>query len=471
MIRLLPVRPTSSPFGGSPWRLALLAVVLLVAPTAGQEAPPPEIGGQPPSVFRQRRDALLQELADGLVVLLGARADEFGEYERFRQDNDFFYLTGIERPGAALLLIPSTLSDDGKNRSIAFLPPRNPFDEQWHGPSEGPGPETAARYGLDEVAPVDQFYARVLNALLPPPGAPPRGVPRLYTHRARASSASGSRATGLAETLRQIAPGYPLEDIRPSTAKLRLIKSEPELALLRKAIAITNQGHRETALVIRPGAFEYEAQAAMEYAFTRNGAERPGFYSIVGSGPYSCVPHYSANRRKMESGDLVVIDVGAEFRYYTADITRTYPVSGRFSSRQREVYQLVLDAQRAAEAAFVPGKTTIRDLQAAATKTMRESPLRDSQGNSLDRYFIHGLGHWLGMDVHDVGDISKPIPPGAVFTIEPGLYIRDENLGVRIEDDYLATPSGLEKLTADLPSEPDAIEALMQRTEAVGTNE
>jgi Xaa-Pro aminopeptidase len=443
-----------------PGRSALLFLALLSAPVAAQEAPDAALAGQTAAAFQARRQALMEELSDGVVVLIGAKADEFGEYERFRQENDFFYLTGLERPGAALLLVPASLAEDGKARAVAFLPARSRFDENWHGPTEGPGPETAAKYGFDEALPTDQLYPRLLAAISAASGE--GRAPRVHTHRAR--SGAGSAAT-LAETLKQVAPGSPIEDIRPAINRMRLIKSEPEIALLKKAIAITNEGHRDTARVIRPGAFEYEAQGAMEYAFTRNGAERPGFYSIVGSGPYSCVPHYSANRRKMEDGDLVVVDVGAEFRHYTADITRTYPVSGKFTPRQREVYQLVLDAQKAAEEAFVPGESTMRELQAAASKAMKESPLRDADGNTLDRYFIHGLGHWLGMDVHDVGDMGGPIKPGTVFTIEPGIYIPAENIGVRIEDDYLATETGLEKLSADLASDPDGVEAMMAEQE------
>lgn len=442
-------------------------ILLLAHPMTAQEAPASDriIAEQPSAVYAARRKALMDDLSDGVVVLLGARTEDFGEFDRFRQENDFHYLTGLERPGSALLLVPEAVSPDGKARSIVFLPVRSPFDEQWHGPSEGPGPETAEKYGVEEALPTDQLYRRLLEVLAPAEGR--QGVPKVYTHYARGTAAT-TPAGKLAETLRQVSPETPLENVRPSTARLRLIKSEPELYLLNKAISITGDGLRDAARVIRPNAFEYEAQGALEYAFTRGGAQRPGFYSIVGSGPFSCVPHYSANRRKMEDGDLVVMDVGAEYQHYTADITRTFPVSGTFTPRQREVYQLVLDAQRAAEKAFVPGKTTMRDLQRAATQAMKESPLRDAEGNTLDRYFIHGLGHWLGMDVHDVGDNSSPLPPGSVFTIEPGIYIRDENLGVRIEDDYLSTEDGLVKLSAEIPSEPDAVEALMKRAKAEG---
>lgn len=442
---------------------ALLALLALVPTTivAQEPVPPgPLVAEQPLAAFQARREALLDDLSDGVTVFQGARARDFSEFERFRQDNDFFYLTGIESPDAALLLVPAAFDPMGQARSIAFLPPRRPFAERWTGPTEGPGPETSARYGLDEVAPVDEFYRRLLE-ILTPAGEARRKATKLYTRRLRGEDAEATSAGRFIETVRRIAPGVAIEDVAPATARLRLIKSDPELALIRRAVAITTEAHRDAARAIHPGAFEFEAQGALEYAFTRNGAERPGFYSIVGSGPNSCIPHYNANRREMQDGDLVVVDIGAEYRYYTADLTRTYPASGTFSSRQREVYQLVLDAQRAAERAFVVGETTISDLQAAATKAMEDSPLRDAEGNALDRYFVHGLGHWMGLEVHDVGDYSEPIPAGAVFTIEPGIYIPAEDLGVRIEDDYLATPEGLVKLSADLPSEAAAVEAMM----------
>jgi Xaa-Pro aminopeptidase len=188
----------------------------------------------------------------------------------------------------------------------------------------------------------------------------------------------------------------------------------------------------------------------------------------VGSGIYSTVLHYNENRRKIESGDLIVVDIGAEYSYYTADITRTYPAAGKFTPRQREIYQLVLEAQRACEKAFKPGETSIGQLQQVAIGVMKASPVRDKQGKTLERYFTHGLGHWLGMDVHDVGSYGK-IPVGAVFTIEPGIYIPDEQLGVRIEDDYLATDKGLIKLSSKIPSDPDAIEALVSRARSPHT--
>jgi len=238
------------------------------------------------------------------------------------------------------------------------------------------------------------------------------------------------------------------------------VKSAAEAQVLQTAVDITAEAHHAAALAIKPGVYEHKVQAVVEDAFTRNGSERPGYPSIIGSGINSTVLHYNENHKKIDPGDLVVVDVGAEYSYYTADLTRTYPASGKFTDRQREVYQLVLDAQRAAEKAYKPG-VNLADLNRAAIEVMKASPLRDKQGNTLERYFIHGLGHWLGMDVHDVGEYSKPIPAGAVFTIEPGIYIPEEKLGVRIEDNYMATDTGLIKLSAKIPSEAADVEKAM----------
>jgi Xaa-Pro aminopeptidase len=246
---------------------------------------------------------------------------------------------------------------------------------------------------------------------------------------------------------------------------MRKWKSPAEVALLQKAIDITGEAQRDIAANLRPGMYEFEIQALLEAAFTRNGSERPGFPSIVGSGIYSTILHYEENHKKIEDGDLVVCDIGAEYSLYTADITRTYPANGKFTSRQRAVYQLVLDTQSAIAAYWKPGMTQ-SDLQRFTQEYLRKSTLRardtDGREYTMDHFFIHGFGHYLGMDVHDVGNSSLPMRPGEVFTIEPGIYIQSEKLGVRIEDDYLVTPENtLRKMSEKIPSAPGEIERIM----------
>ncbi|HWP42956.1 MAG TPA: Xaa-Pro peptidase family protein, partial [Blastocatellia bacterium] len=412
------------------------------------------LAGQPKAEYRTRRQKLMRQVKDGIVVLVGAREEDFGEVGRFRQKNDFMYLTGVEVPASYLILIPEGVVEGEPAQEILFLPPRNVRRERWTGPKIGPGPEAQQRFGIQEAASSQTFRER-LGQLLSKPKM------KLYTIVPRGSTAQLTREHLFIESVKRDYTDVQIADVSPLIAEMRLVKSAAELALLQKAIDITGEAQRDTAATIKPGAFEYEVQAALEYAFARNGAERPGFPSIVGSGFNSTVLHYNENRKRIEAGDLVVVDIGAEYSYYTADITRTYPASGKFTERQRQIYQLVLDAQRAAEKAFKPGVSTIAQLNQAAIAVMKSSPLRDKAGNTLERYFIHGLGHWLGMDVHDVGDYGKPIPAGAVFTIEPGIYIHDEKIGVRIEDDYLATGTGLVKLSGKIPSDPGAVERLM----------
>ena len=246
---------------------------------------------------------------------------------------------------------------------------------------------------------------------------------------------------------------------------MRKVKSEAEAAMLRRAISVTADAQREVIRLIGPGIPEYRLEGAILGAFVAGGGSRAGFPSIVGSGPNSTVLHYNKNDRTLQDGDLVVVDIGGEYKGYTADITRTYPANGRFTPRQREVYQLVLDAQSAAVADFKPGVSTIAALNRKVREFFQKSPLRakDEKGEtfSMDHFFIHGLGHHLGLDVHDVGDVTRPLGPGEVFTIEPGLYIPGESLGVRIEDDYRVTQDGLEKLSKDIPVDPDEIERLI----------
>lgn len=449
-------------------RLFLFVAVVAMAvpiPTLAQDQPAEDDGPNiPKAEYRERREKALGAFKDGIVVMLGTRDEEFGEFVKFRQRNDLMYLTGVSQPDASLILVPSELSADGKAREILFLPPRNRGTEQWMGARIGPGPEGAEHFGIAEALPADQFQA-TLDALIPAKGEGESTAkpPKIYIQPGPGHDAQFSRETRLIEQFKKRNPGVTTGNPSRAIGELRKVKSAAEIALLQKAIDITGDGQRAAAQVIRPGAFEYEAQGALEGAFIKGGAERCGFFSIVGSGPNSCVLHYSDNRRRMKENELVVIDVGAEFHYYTADITRTYPTSGKFTPRQRQVYQLVLDAQRAAEKSFELGKSNMGTLTAAAHKAMRESSLRDSKGNTLDRYFVHGLGHWVGMDVHDVGSYGGPMPVGSVFTIEPGIYLAEEALGVRIEDDYLVTEKGLVKLSARIPSEPDAIEELMAK--------
>ena len=424
---------------------------------------------QPVAEYRARRQKLMEEFKDGVVLILGNIEESLGVEARYRQNNWMAYLTGVRTPGAALLLVPAGLPSAGGAREIIFIPQRNLGTERWTGVQLAPGAEAARTFGAERVIARDQLWALLKEAAALPAfkNAQGQSAMKLYTFAPRRAVNGYVHEYEFAERARKELPGVLIESetLISRLAEMRKRKSEAEIALLQKAIDITGEAQRDIMANLRPGLYEFEVQAILEAAFTRNGAERPGFPSIVGSGIYSTILHYEENHKKIDDGDLVVCDIGAEYSLYTADITRTFPANGKFTPRQRAVYQLVLDTQAAIAAHWKPGMTH-SDLQGFAQEYLRKSPLRardtDGREYTMERFFIHSFGHYLGMDVHDVGNYSLPMQPGEVFTIEPGIYIQTEKLGVRIEDDYLVTTGNtLRKLSEKIPSEPDEIEKIM----------
>jgi Xaa-Pro aminopeptidase len=254
--------------------------------------------------------------------------------------------------------------------------------------------------------------------------------------------------------------------VKPMIAELRKVKDAGEIGLLQKAVDASVAAHMAAMKSLKPNTMEYQTSATLQYEWLKRGCERPSYPPIVGSGHNSTVLHYSDDSNKMNAGDVVVIDAAAECSMYAADITRTFPVNGHFTPRQREIYDIVLGAQEAAMAAFQSGKSLLYgdseySLQKVAMDYIK-SHGKDLHGESLGKYFNHGLGHYIGLDVHDVGDYKTPLGPGMAFTIEPGIYISEENLGVRIEDDYLVGADGkLIKMSAALPSKAEDVEKTM----------
>jgi Xaa-Pro aminopeptidase len=364
---------------------------------------------EPLQEYRSRRDRLAQRIKGNVLVLRAAPDQELTEYQ---QERNFYYLTGFDEPNAILLLDAASEPP----QEFLFLPERKPSEERWTGPKLGPGPDAEKATGFAKVLSIVEFDATLKKA------------------QEHAKAVDG------------------LKDVEDDIAYLRQVKSPTEIALLEKAIQITLKAQLAAAKAIQPGAMEYEVEAALEYEFRRNGAERPGFPSIVGSGPFSTILHYDKNDRRMQAPDVVVVDIGAEYSGYSADVTRTYPVSGKFSPRQREIYQIVLDAQKAAIAKIKPG-VRISDLHQAAMGYIR------SKG--YEKNFIHGTSHHIGLEVHDVGSTARPLEPNMVITVEPGIYIPEEEIGVRIEDDVLVTPTGYRVLSA-FPKEIAEIEALVK---------
>ena len=414
----------------------------------------PMLAEQPLADFQARRARLRAQLKDGIVLVPGRIETSLGVSEKFFQDENFFYLTGVEAPGATLLLTPVPYQGA---QEILFLPRRDPQMERWTGPQPGPDQEAEQRFGMEKALPTDTLsqVLREIGAALPDGS-------KIYLI-ANPQETQERAVRTLLELVQQTVPALPITDARSAVNLMRMCKTPAEVDLLRKAIRITGAAFRDIPRHLTVGCYEYEIEAVVLAAFYRNGAERPGYPCIIGSGQNATILHYNRNRDQIRDGDLVVVDVGAQYRGYTADITRTFPANGRFSRRQRELYELVLAAQEAAVKAFVPGKSRMSDLTLAAREAMRSSPLRAGNDLTLDNFFIHGLGHFIGLNVHDVGDYGQPLPPGSVITIEPGVYIPAERIGIRIEDDYLVTETGLVKLSSDIPSRPEAIEQALRQ--------
>ena len=444
--------------------LVSLAVACTAAAAAQARPSPPPLGAWTPvpelpgmgrpidtASVAARRRGLMARIGRGAILIPAAHERQlerdYVQDNDFRQSNTFFYFTELEAQDAWLLMIAS---GGGAGETVLFLPPRDPRQERWTGLRLGADSTAARLTGIPHVLSTDS-----LDSVL-------RGVP--FGVRAPVYVPL-DQTTLHEERIRDLTfAGRDVRNLRPVVDSMRLVKDADEIARMRKAVDITALGHVAAIQAARPGMWEYEIEAVLESTFRRNGADREGYPSIVGSGPNSTTLHYDVNRRQTRDGDLVVMDAGAEWGQYTADVTRTFPVNGKFTARQKAIYDLVLAVQQAAFDSTRPG-TTIERLNRVARDYMRahSGTLCGAPPETCDAYFIHGLSHWLGMDVHDVGDYSTPLKPGMVLTIEPGIYLPEESLGVRIEDDVLVTVTGAEWLSAKAPKTTTEIERLMGR--------
>lgn len=437
----------------------VLVTLLAVLPALAWEREPLE-------AFRERRARLVRELGgDGVVVAFGFREHDIGvSTTRFRQNETFYYLTGWIEPDAMLLLVPRVTRDANGNarveldREILFLPPRDVTQEKWTGPKLAPGdPDALERTGFGAVKSIGQFTAELQEAL--------KSFNKIYTQvTPQPEAGEECFVEEMNARLAKLAPLATLADFRSTVTRMRMVKTPGEIALLRKATEASIEAHLAALKTVKPGVYEYEVAARMKYEFERLGCEFPAYPPIVGSGFFSTVLHYGQNDRLMEAGDVVVMDVAGAYGGYASDITRTLPVSGKFTPRQRDIYEIVLGAQNAALAAARPGVYLGR----AGTKGLHQIAYeyinthgKDQKGRPLGQYFIHGLSHSLGLNVHDPFDYTQPLQPGMVLTVEPGIYIPEENLGVRIEDVILITEDGYELLTRRLPRTVEEIERRM----------
>jgi Xaa-Pro aminopeptidase len=426
-----------------------------------------------PPIYAQRRQRLAEAIGDGVAVIPTApeRVRNRDSHYPYRFDSHFYYLTGFNEPEAVLVLVG--------NQSILFCREKNPEREVWDGFRYGP--EAAReRFGFDAAFPVsalDKEMERLLEnraSLHYPMGLDTEWDARVirWVNAVRAKARAG------------IGAPERVQDVRALVDDMRLVKDAHEMGVMRRAARIAAQAHRRAMQRTRPGRTEYEIEAELLYEFRRNGAQFPAYSPIVAGGANACVLHYVFNDAPLHDGDLLLIDAGCELDGYASDITRTFPVNGRFSAAQREVYEIVLAAQRAAMEKVRPGSGW-NEPHDAAVKALAQGmidlkllpgPLDQAlEKETYKRFYMHRTGHWLGLDVHDAGDYKRQgdwrsLAPGMVLTVEPGLYIRAEddvperlrNIGIRIEDDVLVTEAGCEVITAEAPKTIADVEALMR---------
>jgi Xaa-Pro aminopeptidase len=428
--------------------------------------------------FARRRKNLMALMAPNSIAIIPSAREQVRSRDTgypFRQDSDFYYLSGFVEPDAVLVMLPGRRH----GQFIMFCRERDPGREQWHG--HRAGPEGACeKFDADDAFPIGDIDD-ILPGLL-------EGRERVYYSMGRSAefdrqimgwvnSIRGKESTGA------VPPGE-FTDLDHMLHELRLFKSAAELRLMRRAADITARAHRRAMQACRGGLYEYQLEAELQHEFTTSGARFPAYPSIVGSGQNACVMHYVENSGRMRDGDLVLIDAGCELEYYASDVTRTFPVNGRFSAEQRALYELVLRAQLAAIAEIKPGNHWNQPHD-ASVRTFTEGLvalglLKGSVANLIKRnayraFYMHRVGHWLGLDVHDVGDYRvgdewRLLEPGMVMTVEPGLYISQDNtrvakkwrgVGIRIEDDVVVTDAGCEVISAGVPKTVVEIEALM----------
>jgi Xaa-Pro aminopeptidase len=429
-----------------------------------------------PALHGSRRARLANAMQGGVAVVATApeRIRNRDTHYPYRFDSHFYYLTGFAEPDAALVIVGGA-----QPRSLLFCREKDEEREVWDGFRFGPQ-GAQARFGFDEAHPISALDAKLVELL--------GDRPALY-YPVGAEAAWDARAMGWLNAVRAksragVAAPERVQDVRALIDEMRLVKDAHEMGVMRRAASISAGAHRRAMRAARPGGFEFELEAELLHEFRRHGAQFPAYWPIVAGGANACVLHYVSNDAQLRAGDLVLIDAGCELDGYASDITRTFPVGGRFSPAQREVYEIVLAAQAAAIAQVRPGKGW-NEPHDAAVRVLAQGMLDlNLITGSLDevleketykRFYMHRTGHWLGLDVHDAGDYKRAgkwraLAPGMVLTVEPGLYIRAaqdvpealHGIGVRIEDDVLVTANGCEVITAEAPKSIADIEALMR---------
>ena len=430
-----------------------------------------------PNLYAHRRALLLDQMGRGIAVIPTApeMLRNGDAHYPYRFDSNFYYLTGFDEPEAVLVLIAGN-----EPQSILFCREKNMEREIWDGYRHGP--EAAkSTFGFDATFPIAQLDEKLIELMANQPilfhrvGHDPAWDTRLLNLRGRVQEKARSGISAPNE----------IHDVRTFLDEMRLFKDNEELATMRRAAIISGEAHIRAMRATRPGMMEYEIEAVLFHEFRKNAAQSPAYTSIVAGGANACVLHYISNDKLLVDGDLLLIDAACELDGYAADITRTFPVNGKFNATQKDIYEMVLAAQEAAIAVSRPGahwnephEAALRVIAQGLIDFKLCSGSLDAvlESESYKRFYMHRTGHWLGMDVHDVGAYKigeswRALQPGMAFTVEPGCYIRPAddipqafwNIGIRIEDNVVITPQGCEILTGATPKTVDAIEELMRR--------
>jgi Xaa-Pro aminopeptidase len=440
-----------------------ITLVLVLMSASGNALAQQRREREPNDVYAARRARLAAQTTAPIILWGFTGREEISQAYIFTQEDNFYYLTGHNEEQAGLIILPALKAGQSHDawdgpREILFLPAKNPQKERWNGVRMSPtDADISARTGFASVQDFATMRATVekLAKVYPEFAAilPFEKEVGGYPHE-----------KAVVDWLQLAAPAAKLRDIRGAIEIARAMKSPGEIAFLRKAVDLSVEAHLAAMKMMRPSLYEYQVAAKMVEVHAMGGSEAEGYAPIVGAGPNSTALHYDKLDRKIADGDIVVLDVGAQFSGYSADITRTLPANGKFTARQREIYDIVLGAQNAVFALLKPGMDLCRTGDKSLYKISYEyinSHGKDLHGKKLGQYYIHGLGHDIGLDVHDPGDSCKPLAPGMVVTVEPGIYIPEENLGVRIEDDVLITETGYQLLSERLPRDPSEIEKIM----------
>ena len=465
----------------------------------------PAVAGELQDDLIARRTAIMQRLApEDMLVLWSAPERVLSldvDYE-FRQDSNLYYLTGIDQPNTILVLMPG----NRERTAFLFISPSNPEREHWTGHLLTAA-EATAQSGITTIYATTAFDA-FMDAVL---GGGGYGVPAASQEFSRFQSGLAQRKARLmvlgpppgingdlseayqfADKARQRFLGLTVGDATSVVYSARQVKTPYERKVLQESANVSSEAHMAGMKAAHPGAFEYEVEAAIEFVYKKNGAFDWGYPSIVGSGPNATTLHYEKSSRQMKDGELLLVDAAAFYKYITVDITRTYPVNGRFTPAQRDIYDLVLEAQNEGMTAAHAGNR-LADIHQRTVDVIRQGLLKlglitDATGDQYRMWYTHSATHWIGIDVHDVGDTRRPLEPGMAFVIEPGIYIRESaldalektpenqaliakvrpavqkyrDIGVRIEDSFLLTESGLTRLSAKVPRTAEEVEAFMK---------